>query len=466
MVQVENEYGYYGDVTKNTSDRLYIEWLASTFRKHLGDPTLLYTTDSPYAVTRGSLQDSSLYSAIDFGVDSVNEPNLWKQQELSNPYPSPKICMELYAGWMTHWGENMPTRPTALKLAKTISTFLTHQWSFVLYMAHGGTNFGFWAGANANGSVQYQPHTTSYDYQCPLSESGHHTLDIVGHDKYNAVRLTIQQRLGESLPKEPSAPILKSYGVIQMTKCLSLLDNIQYLMEIDSMKVESLNNIWMENWGQRHGLILCSTVVHFAEPGHLRFSQLHDRVQVYLDKKYMGQDNRGLDRGVDIPKTSNSTAMLDLLIEGMGRVNFEQTINYDRKGIGSVSYNGIPMEQLEIREWRVVGLPLSHHRVASLVMGPIKAFQEVNGPVFYSGEFLIHDEPEDTFISSVGWNKGMIWVNEFNLGRYWENAGPQHTLYVPKHVLRKGINKIIMLELMTPVNQFVVHTLDQPLFYS
>ena len=39
--------------------------------------------------------------------------------------------------------------------------------SVCLYMAHGGTNFGFWAGSN-NGLMDI----TSYDYDCPIAENG------------------------------------------------------------------------------------------------------------------------------------------------------------------------------------------------------------------------------------------------------------------------------------------------------
>jgi len=36
------------------------------------------------------------------------------------------------------------------------------------FQIHGGTNFGFWAGANVDGE-RYLPHITSYDYDAPIS---------------------------------------------------------------------------------------------------------------------------------------------------------------------------------------------------------------------------------------------------------------------------------------------------------
>jgi beta-galactosidase len=48
-----------------------------------------------------------------------------------------------------------------------------------------------------------------------------------------------------------------------------------------------------------------------------------------------------------------------------------------------------------------------------------------------------------------GWGKGLVFINGFNLGRYWPLAGPQITLYIPKEILKVGINEITMLELQT-----------------
>ena len=39
-------------------------------------------------------------------------------------------------------------------------------------MGHGGTNFGYWSGANGGGGSSYQPHETSYDYNSPVAEAG------------------------------------------------------------------------------------------------------------------------------------------------------------------------------------------------------------------------------------------------------------------------------------------------------
>ena len=43
-----------------------------------------------------------------------------------------------------------------------------------MYMTHGGTSFGLWAGANAftNKSFDYAADITSYDFDAPINEQG------------------------------------------------------------------------------------------------------------------------------------------------------------------------------------------------------------------------------------------------------------------------------------------------------
>ena len=43
------------------------------------------------------------------------------------------------------------------------------------------------------------------------------------------------------------------------------------------------------------------------------------------------------------------------------------------------------------------------------------------------------------------WKKGVVWINGFNLGRYW-SIGSQQTLYVPGELLKEE-NNIEVFEL-------------------
>ncbi|CAL4183475.1 unnamed protein product [Meganyctiphanes norvegica] len=69
---------------------------------------------------------------------------------------------------------------------------------------------------------------------------------------------------------------------------------------------------------------------------------------------------------------------------------------------------------------------------------------------FYKGSFEVPTDdghPQDTFLKLDGWTKGISWINDFCLGRYWPVMGPQVTLYIPAGVLQKGTNILMLLEL-------------------
>lgn len=55
------------------------------------------------------------------------------------------------------------------------------------------------------------------------------------------------------------------------------------------------------------------------------------------------------------------------------------------------------------------------------------------------------DEPADAWLAFPGGAKGMVWLNGFLLGRYWER-GPQVTLYAPGPLWRPGRNEIVVLD--------------------
>ena len=51
----------------------------------------------------------------------------------------------------------------------------------------------------------------------------------------------------------------------------------------------------------------------------------------------------------------------------------------------------------------------------------------------------------DTYLDFKGWGKGCVWVNGFNIGRFWDK-GPQKTLYIPGPLLKHGKNEILIFE--------------------
>ena len=95
------------------------------------------------------------------------------------------MCSECYTGWLTHWGEaGANTSSSAPHVDSILGEF---KGSISLYMGHGGTNFGWFSGANGGGGSSFQPHVTSYDYDSPVSEAGEHGYHA-SVDKYAAMQ--------------------------------------------------------------------------------------------------------------------------------------------------------------------------------------------------------------------------------------------------------------------------------------
>ena len=64
-------------------------------------------------------------------------------------------------------------------------------------------------------------------------------------------------------------------------------------------------------------------------------------------------------------------------------------------------------------------------------------------PVLIQTTFEIDGTPSDTFLDMSAWHKGIVFINGFNLGRYFR-PGPQQTLYVPAPLLQQGTNTVII----------------------
>ena len=163
---------------------------------------------------------------------------------------------------------------------------------------------------------------------------------------------------------------------------------------------------------------------------------VHDRVQVFVDGTEVGNAYRAHgDQTVATPSGSS----MGLLVENMGRVNY---------GSGIFDYKGLFMPPPVNGSWTAVCLPLAPAQVQALPFAATTAAATATtGPVFRRGTLHIAGTPTDTFLDSRGFSKGYIWVNGQNLGRYWETAGPQHTLYVPGPFLHTGDNEVIVFDL-------------------
>jgi len=412
MVQIENEYGSYGN------DREYLSALKSMWVQS-GITIPFSTADgaTPYMLEAGSIPGCAI------GLDpAASEKEFAEAKKLGRNVPI--FCSELYPGWLTHWGEPWAKAETEDTL-KDLRWLLENKKSFSLYVVHGGTNFGFWAGANMGKT--YQPDVTSYDYDAPINERGEPT------PKYFAIRelLARYQPDGVVLPDLPAPIPVIEIPDISFETSAGLFDNLPQLKRFPQPKP-------METLGQSHGFILYRTKLIGHHSGKLTIWDLHDYANIYVDGKYLGSLDRAKgENALEIPKTNPPAQTLDILVEGMGRINFSQYI-IDRKGITDrVTLNG-----MTLMSWEIACLPMDEGYPAGLGYGKIAPDRPA---VFFKGTFDL-DELGDTYLDMTGWEKGVVWVNGHNLGRYWE-IGPQKRLYCPAPFLLKGRNVIIVFDL-------------------
>ncbi|WP_246186106.1 glycoside hydrolase family 35 protein [Phnomibacter ginsenosidimutans] len=415
MWQVENEYGSYGN------DRTYMQTLASMWRK-AGIDVPFYTADgpTPYMLEAGSLIDAAI------GLDSGSDSAAFAQATRQNPNV-PSFSSETYPGWLTHWGEKW-ARPDTAALKKEVSFLLANKKSFNFYVIHGGTNFGYTAGANAFSPSQYQPDLTSYDYDAPIDESGNAT------PKYHMLRRLIEQYTGKPAPPIPAPVKHISIPSFSMQPAHSLFD---YAPKVHA----SAQPQPMEYYGQNQGFIVYRTKLIGHKSGRLKIWEPHDYALVYLDGQFIDTVYRdGGNWEVQLPKTNSATPELTIVVEGMGHINFAQFM-IDRKGITDrVTLNG-----MTLMNWQTQLLPVDEAFMQQPFPKAVSATKQNGDLRFFTGEFSL-TETGDTYLDLSGYSKGVVFVNGRLLGRYW-NLGPQYRLYCPATWLKKGQNKIVVMDL-------------------
>lgn len=430
-MQVENEYGSYGN------DKDYLRYVEKLTRD-CGIDCLLFTSDgnTNNMISGGSLPD--IYKVLNFGSRSRTAFNVLKGFENDGP----NMCGEFWCGWFDHWRDKHHTR-NSLEIVNEIKGFVDNGASFNMYMFHGGTNFGFTAGANHNQGHGYEPTVTSYDYCAMLTEWGDYT------PAYHAVRKLLCEKQGIEPPELPESPKLQSIGKVELTEAASLFENLDNIGKKHHVPVPE----GMEYFGQNFGLIYYETTLkgkYNASPMYVK--NVHDFADVYFD----GEKKVSIDRTLysvegkttlkDVifkKKKGESSPFLmpalsgerkiGVLVDTMGRVNYGENM-LDRKGISDI-YLGIQ----RLMNYDVWTLPLDN-------LDKLKYSSSVkkDEPVFLKGSFKT-DSKADCFVHLDGFNRGCVYINGFNLGRFWK-VGPQKSLYIPGTLL-KDENEIIVFNI-------------------
>ena len=412
MAQVENEYGSYG------SDKDYVKKHLDVIRKELPG-VVPFTSDGPndWMIKNGTLP--GVVPAMNFGGGAKGAfANLEKHKG-----KTPRINGEFWVGWFDHWGKPKNGGSTE-GFNRDLKWMLENNVSPNLFMAHGGTSFGFMNGANWEGA--YTPDVTNYDYGAPISENG--TLT----DRYRTFRQTIQDYYGDTykLPEPPAQPEMMELPPITFTETAGMFSRLP-------QPVIRKEPVHMEALGQSLGFILYRTKVNGPVKGELKMNNMQDRAIVYVDGKRQGAaDRRYKQDSCDIVIPSGLHTV-DIFVENMGRINFGGQIQGERKGIrGAITLVGKKLENFLIYNFPCKGvelIPFSGKKPAG------------DQPVFHRGYFNVSN-PKDTYLDMRdGWKKGVVWVNGRNLGRFWF-IGSQQALYCPGEYLKPGKNEIVVLD--------------------
>nr|XP_046273224.1 beta-galactosidase [Scatophagus argus] len=428
-VQVENEYGSYFACDYN-----YLRHLTKLFRSHLGDEVVLFTTDGAGLgyLRCGSIQ--GLYATVDFGPSS-NVTAAFQAQRHAEPH-GPLVNSEFYTGWLDNWGSPHAVVSSAI-VAKSLNEILAVRANVNLYMFIGGTNFGYWNGANS----PYRPQPTSYDYDAPLSEAGDLT------EKYFAIREVI--KMYRKIPEGPSPPTTPKYAyeTVLMKRLQTVSDALEKLSF--SGPVKSTYPLTFVELNQAFGYVLyrtampvdCSTPTPLSSP----LNGVHDRAYVSVDGVAVGILERN--NVITINVTGKAGSQLDILVENMGRINYGKDIN-DFKGLVS----NLTLGTETLHDWTMYSLSVDEAVSQGLLNETNPTDAPLSLPAFYQGSFIIPDGipdlPQDTYIKLPNWRKGQVWINGFNVGRYWPTRGPQVTLFVPANILSTAApNNVTVLEL-------------------
>lgn len=423
MVQVENEYGSYG------TDKPYIAAIRDIVKASGFNKVPLFQCDWSSNFQNNALDD--LLWTVNFGAGSNIDQQFQKLKSLRPE--SPLMCSEYWSGWFDHWGAKHETR-SAASLTKGMGDMLQRNISFSLYMAHGGTSFGHWGGANF---PNFSPTTTSYDYDAPINESGRTT------PKFFEVRNLLQRYLpeGETLPAVPDSIPTVAIPAFSFTSVAPLTANLP--KPVISEQVKSMEML-DQGWGS---VLYRTTLPASNEPQTLLITEAHDWTQIFIDGKRIATLSRMKgENSVQLPPVKKG-AVLDILVEAMGRMNFGKGI-YDRKGITEKVEMKSATGTRELTGWNIYSIPTDYKFVNGVkyVSAAIKDAQ----PAFYKASFELSNTG-DTFLDMRSWSKGMVWVNGHAIGRYWE-IGPQQTLYVPGCWLKKGKNEVIVFDLSSPTD--------------
>ncbi|CAI6367734.1 unnamed protein product [Macrosiphum euphorbiae] len=358
----------YGSYYACDSD--YRLWLRDLLKGYVEDKALLYTIDICRQRDFDCGPIPEVYATVDFGI-SVNASQCFDFLKTIQK-GGPPVNSEFYPGWLAHWQEPHP---------KVTSDAVVRQMKSMLSL---------------NASIK------------ETLENAKHSGPVL-----------------ENISVISPIPMLKAaYGTFHLQPLVSLFEEVTHRIT----PVLSAKPLTFESMDINTGFVMYETILlnKFENPVNLTVNSLRDRAIIYLDQVQVGTMNRlkgNTTIFLDIEKHSAQT--LSILVENQGRINYGDFIE-DRKGI----LGHVLLDNKIVGPWKDDAHPLNE----TSWLSSIKPVEHVQVPAFYRTQFTLPEDYTstlDTYLDTSGWTKGVAFLNDINLGRYWPLAGPQITLYVP-----------------------------------
>ena len=454
MVQVENEYGSYGE------NKPYVSEIRDCLRGIYGQELALFQCDWASNFEKNGLDD--LVWTMNFGTGANIDQQFRRLGELRPN--APKMCSEFWSGWFDKWGAQHETRP-AKDMVDGMDEMLSKGISFSLYMTHGGTSFGHWAGANSPG---FAPDVTSYDYDAPINEQGLPTSKFwelrAMMQKYSLSPASSPKVKGNkvALPAVLKAPM----PIIEVPQFR--LEKVMDLCGLVTKRVENRDVLTMEDMDCGWGMIQYTTTLpDIPRKSVLTLNDCHDYAQIWVNHQFVGSIDRVKnEKSLMLPPVKKGD-VLNILVEAMGRINFGRAIK-DFKGITSdvqlqTEQDGHEMTYT-LKHW-VIRTMADDYEAIKTAMAANRVEAKDNEAIvsdggYFKGEFTLK-KVGDTFLNFEAFGKGQVWVNGHAMGRIW-HIGPQQTLYIPGCWLKKGKNEVIVLDIVGPKAEPIVFGQTEP----
>ncbi|MEW1724119.1 beta-galactosidase [Streptomyces sp. NPDC093109] len=452
MVQVENEYGSYG------SDEVYLARLTELTRE-CGITVPLFTSDGPedHMLSGGLIP--GLLATVNFGSGARAAFETLRRHRSDGPL----MCMEFWCGWFDRWGGKHVVRDPADAAAALREVLESGPGASVnVYMAHGGTNFAGWAGANRGGELNggvLEPDVTSYDYDAPIDEAGRPT------EKFWRMREVFAEFQEGPLPAVPPPwPVLAASVRAECAGWVPLDEVVTALGGPES--VTALPPTFEELDVDRGLVRYRVDIPGPRRPVRLSLAGVRDLAAVYVDGARAAI--RGGASGVEsahadlvLAEPVAGPASVEVWVESLGRVNYGPRLGESKGITGGILHelqfvHGVRSQGLRLDAFddaeAVAALPYRTTGDAAVSEAAVPeadapaAVPEADTRGLYRAAFDIRGAG-DALLSLPAWGRGFVWVNGFCLGRYWPAEGPQESLHVPGPVLREGANEVWVLEL-------------------